>query len=119
MNDLALGPVTWGNIREAIVKHGSEEGLAWWQDNREDLEALGTDYVKAALVHGRASDEAIRELAAHNPKFRSLWVAYRKATTQQLEDIQDRQARLLSSIRSATDVAITIVKAATSAVIGL
>lgn len=119
MNEPILGTTHWAMIRQEIAKSSQEEAIAWWEDNRKDLTEVGADYVRAALVHGRASDEAIRAVSAHDKRFRSLWLAYRTATTEQLKDIQDRQARLLSSIRSASDVAITIAKAAVSAVIGL
>jgi hypothetical protein len=81
----------------------------WWEDNREDLIALGKDEVTDIALALRKGDivQAKLEIAAYMT--RAEWVMYRDGTTAELQGIAARRAALLDALEDLGMRAATLI----------
>lgn len=73
-------------------------GLAWWEENRNDLVQLTREEAEDVfedLQRGRTADAKLSMVARMS---REEWKAYRDGTTDRLEGIAQRRARLLDAL---------------------
>jgi hypothetical protein len=89
-----VGDVFWQLVADDL----RGVALAWWRENHDDLVELAKDEaaeIFADLKAGRVL-EAKLSIVAHMS--REEWRAYRDGTTDQLEGIAQRRARLLDAL---------------------
>lgn len=89
-----LGDQLWRDIGSDL--HGV--GLAWWRENEGELVELAQDEAQEIfedLKSGRTYEAKLSLVARMT---RNEWKAYRDGTTDQLEGIARRRAKLLDAL---------------------
>lgn len=89
-----LGDLFWNDAKSRL----RGVGLEWWKENRESLAQLGreeADEIFQELRAGR-TDEAKLAIVSHMS--REEWKAYMRKTTQALESVAARRAKLLDGL---------------------
>lgn len=92
--DELLGKPFWRDVANDL----RGIGLAWWEANRNDLVQLSREEAEDVfedLRRGRTVDAKLSLVARMS---RDEWKAYRDGTTQRLEGIAQRRARLLDAL---------------------
>lgn len=70
----------------------------WWEAHRDELVDLGKDEARdifRALKKGKTREAKLEIVSRMSPE---EWAAYRDGTTEQLQDIAARRARLLAAL---------------------
>jgi hypothetical protein len=89
-----LGDKIWLKIADDL----RGVGLAWWRENQDDLVELAQDEAREIFADLKAGRTVDAKLALVASMSREEWRHYRDRTTDQLEGVAARRARLLDAL---------------------
>ncbi|HUT76100.1 MAG TPA: hypothetical protein VM285_00345 [Polyangia bacterium] len=89
-----LGDTLWLKIADDL----RGVGLAWWRDNQDDLVELGQDEAAELFADLKAGRTVEAKMVLVARMSREEWRHYRDRTTDQLEGLAARRARLLDAL---------------------
>ncbi len=89
-----IGDLFWTHVGEGL----KGVGLQWWRENRDSLAELGHEEAQEIFEELKAGRTSDAKLAIVSHMSRDEWKAYRNKTTQTLEGVASRRAKLLEAL---------------------